>query len=174
MAASPLRWFKENFLGFDEDEEDLDTVDPPMPTNSTPAPAPAQRRRGAMMLPERPSPSVGVRHPRSLDDRHDVGLLLKQRRVVTLDLTRLSEQDQGYFLAFIYGVVFALDANIEKITEAIYQLTPNGIGIDNEDAGVSASGAPQPPFAPRATAAASSRAAAGGRDGQEELFWQGR
>ena len=94
-----------------------------------------------------------------------IGMDLKHRRLVTLDLTRLPDSEARYFLEFIYGVVFALDATAEKVTDGIYLLAPHGVAVRN-DSGDS-DDEETPPTAGRPSGRASSR------DRQDELFWQG-
>lgn len=99
-----------------------------------------------------------IRHPRNLDDRMAIGMDLKHRRMVTLDLTHLPEADARYFLEFIYGVVFALDATAEKVTDGIYLLAPRGVSVRND--------------AETQSVEPARAAGRSGRDAQEELFWQ--
>lgn len=103
-----------------------------------------------------------IRHPRNLDDRMAIGMDLKHRRMVTLDLTHLPESDARYFLEFIYGVVFALDATAEKVSDGIYLLAPNGVSVRNDVETL-------PPESSKLGA----RKTGATRDVQEELFWQG-
>lgn len=105
-----------------------------------------------------------IRHPRSLEERMTIGLDLKQRRTVALDLSRLPDTEARYFLEFVYGVVFALDASAVKVNEGFYILAPHGVDVRNDDEA-------QEPATGSYTA---STTTAGRRDSQEELFWQAR
>jgi cell division inhibitor SepF len=168
-AANPLKRFV-SWLTVDEEDEESEQPETQEPTSTvsaaaTPPPSRRQRERGPLVLQERSEGGVEIRHPRSLDDRMAIGMDLKQRRMVTLDLTRLPESEAAYFLEFVYGVVFALDATVEKVTEGIFFLAPRGVAIRNDG------------DAPTATSA---RTAAGSRivdrlasaSAQEESFWQ--
>ncbi|HEY3416369.1 MAG TPA: cell division protein SepF [Armatimonadota bacterium] len=161
-VATPLKNFI-SWLKAEDDEEEYDTM---APTNDpTPAPsAPPKRQRGPLLLRENADGGMEIRHPRSLDDRMAIGNDLKQRRLVTLDLTKLPEADARYFLEFIYGVVFALDATAEKVTEGIYLLAPRGVDVHND-------------VATEPVPAAKTPAGHTGQSSlleQDELFWQGR
>ncbi|MHB9022866.1 MAG: cell division protein SepF [Armatimonadota bacterium] len=160
-VASPLKNFI-SWLRAEDEEDEYDTMAPP--NDPTPAPsAQPKRQRGPLQLRENADGGMEIRHPRSLEDRMAIGMDLKQRRLVTLDLTKLPEADARYFLEFIYGVVFALDATAEKVTEGIYLLAPRGVDVHND---ITA----EPTPAPKATARANQPA----QSEQEELFWQGR
>lgn len=102
-----------------------------------------------------------IRHPRNLDDRMAIGMDLKHRRMVTLDLTHLPDTEARFFLEFIYGVVFALDATAEKVTDGIYLLAPPGVSVRND--------VEELPDEPQRAAG---RAGRSSREVQEELFWQ--
>jgi cell division inhibitor SepF len=159
-----LRKFKSWLNADDTDDEEYDTMETtPMASASAPAPAP-KRQRGPLTLQSNSEGGMEIRHPRTLDERMDIGTDLKQRRMVTLDLTRLPDADARPFLEFVYGVVFALDATAEKVTEGIYLLAPRGIFVHND----SESSAPTTTY----TSSRVTLAAGGGK--QEELFWQGR
>ncbi len=155
-SGNPLRkiidWFNASDV-VDSGPGDGEPTAPPAP-----APDPPQKRqRGPLTLRTTTEGGLEIRHPRSLDERLVVGEDLKCRRLVTLDLTGLPEGEARYFLEFIYGVVFALDATAEKVTDNIYLLAPPGVSVHNNtvpaDAAVAAAGRSR------------------GRDVQEESFW---
>ncbi len=155
-----------NWLYPEEDEADLEMQDDLAPSPTPAAEAPLKRSsRGTLVLRNSADGGMEIRHPRNLDDRMAVGMDLKHRRMVTLDLTRLPDSEARYFLEFIYGVVFALDATAEKVTDGIYLLAPHGVSVNN-DTEIEGDPAPAPP-AGRTTTRTSAR------DRQEELFWQG-
>lgn len=164
-SAGPLNKLVRWLSGYDEDDDEMDLDDTTPPTAPGSARTPQSRpRRGPLMLQAREEGTMEIRHPRSLEDRMIIGMDLKQRRTVTLDLTRLPDADARYFLEFVYGVIFALDATAEKVTEGIYLLVPRGVPVHNDDGEDEQS--PESWAAPRATARA-------GNDGQDDLFWHG-
>jgi cell division inhibitor SepF len=149
-----------------------DVVEETQPVESTAPPTPEphnKRQRGPLVLRTTGEQGMVIRHPRSLDDRMAIGMDLKQKRMVTLDLTRLPDSEtRRYFLEFIYGVVFALDATAEKVTDGIYLLAPNGVDVNNDEH-------QEPELDAPAAAKVTPRTRAGREtgEGQEELFWQG-
>jgi len=156
-SGNPLRKIVDWFNAQDIVEEDEDEA-----TSSPAQPDHAQKRQRHLTLRGTSEGGMEIRHPRNLDDRMAIGMDLKHRRMVTLDLTHLPEADARFFLEFIYGVVFALDATAEKVTDGIYMLAPHGVSVRND--------ADDQPEEPAHTA---SRAAGrSARDAQEELFWQ--
>ena len=154
-----------SWLNADDDEEEfdatMDTMTPP-PSSAQPAPPP-KRQRGPLTLHSGNEGGMEIRHPRSLEDRKTIGLDLKQRRMVALDLSTLPDTDARYFLEFVYGVIFALDATAVKVSEGFYILAPRGVEVRND--------IEVPEAAAGFTAA---RASSFGRDEQDELFWQAR
>ena len=163
-AANPLRkiidWFNAQDV-VDEDNVDGEPTPPLVSSDHH-----QKRLRSPLVLRDRSEGGMEIRHPRTLDERMAVGMDLKHRRMVTLDLTHLPESDARYLLEFIYGVVFALDATAEKVTDGIYLLAPRGIVVRND----TEEGADEP-ASRLAVARASERG--DGRDAQEELFWHG-
>jgi cell division inhibitor SepF len=156
-----------SWLNAEDEEEEFDAMDT---TSTSPAPTtpPSKRQRGPLTLHGNNEGGMEIRHPRSLEDRMAIGMDLKQRRMVTLDLTKLPDPDARIFLEFIYGVVFALDATAEKVTEGIYLLAPRGVSVrnDTESADKLTSTATPSFAAPRAANTVSAS--------KDELFWQGR
>ena len=166
-STGPLKWIT-NFFSAEEDEDDIVVEGQAQPAPQ--AVTPQQKRpRGPLTLHADQEAGMEIRHPRSLEDRMAIGMDLKQRKLVTLDLTHLPDADARYFLEFVYGVIFALDATAEKVTEGIYLLAPHGVAVRNDvDAPVETSTAFTPRITPRPSAPTNTR------EGQEELFWQAR
>jgi cell division inhibitor SepF len=167
QAANPVKRFF-SWLNAEDVDEEMEPTELQAPAAASDAPArrpQGQPNRGPLLLRGTGEGGMEIRHPRSLEDRNAVGLDLKQRRMVTLDLTKLPDVEARYFLEFIYGVVFALDATIEKVTDGIYLLAPRGVNVRNDSEGS------EPP-APTDAAPPTRGTRTGGRGGQEELFWQ--
>ena len=162
-SGNPLRNIADWFNAKDVIDEEFDDVGP-----TSPPVTPEQhhkRQRPHLTLRGGPEGGMEIRHPRNLDDRMAVGLDLKHRRMVTLDLTHLPDAEARYFLEFIYGVVFALDATAEKVTDGIYLLAPRGINVRND----AEENQPEPP----SRTAGRDRKGSAAQEIQEELFWQG-
>ncbi|HEX2949904.1 MAG TPA: cell division protein SepF [Armatimonadota bacterium] len=163
-SAGPLKKFM-SWLNAEDEEEEFDAMES-SPVTPAPIAAPTQqqkRQRGPLTLHGNSDGGMEIRHPRSLEDRMAIGMDLKQRRMVTLDLTKLPDSDARYFLEFVYGVVFALDATAEKVTEGIYLLAPRGISVRNDTESTST-----------VSTSFSSSHSTDAHGEQEELFWQGR
>ncbi len=163
-AASPFARFK-NWLNAvdDVDGYPIDSIgEVPNSSFTDPSSTPPRRQRGNLTLQRTAEGGMEIRHPQTLEDRKSIGTDLKLRRMVTLDLTRLPDGEARYFLEFVYGVVFALDATAEKVNEGIYLLAPRGISVrnDTEDE-------PEKPLT-------SSHQSGMGRGEQSETYWLGR
>lgn len=164
-SASPLKKFM-SWLNAEDEEEEFEVMDTPVASPAVPAATPSKRQRGPLTLHSGNDGGMEIRHPRTLDDRMAIGMDLKQRRMVTLDLTKLPENEARPFLEFVYGVVFALDATAEKVTEGIYLLAPRGVSVHNDHE------ATDSPLAVFSTTRLPS--VTNSYKEQEELFWQGR
>jgi FtsZ-interacting cell division protein YlmF len=158
-SGNPLRKIVDWFNAQDIVDEEFDDTEPTSPQAS---PDQTQKRQRHLTLRGSSEGGMEIRHPRNLDDRMAIGMDLKHRRMVTLDLTHLPDADARFFLEFIYGVVFALDATAEKVTDGIYLLAPRGISVRNDTE--------ETPGEPTRTAGRAGRSSRG--DVQEELFWQ--
>ena len=160
-AGNPLTKIMDWFNAQDVADEELDEMEPIPPPPAQDAHKKPQR--GPLVLRPGAEGGMEIRHPHNLDDRMAIGMDLKHRRTVALDLTKMPDGEARYFLEFIYGVVFALDATAEKITDGIYLLAPRGVSVRNDvaidDTETMVGTSPL------------SRTAANGRT-QEELFWQ--
>jgi len=158
-SGNPLRkivdWFNAQDIVDEEMEDGESTSLPPSSSDHN------QKRPRHLTLRGSSEGGMEIRHPRTLDERMDIGVDLKHRRMVTLDLTHLADTDARLFLEFIYGVVFALDATAEKVTDGIYLLAPHGISVRNDTEGELTE-----------PARAAGRAGRSPREAQEELFWQ--
>jgi FtsZ-interacting cell division protein YlmF len=154
--------FKNWLNAVDEDEEDDSVMDTTTSSTHEPTSAPPKRSRSNLILHGNAEGGMEIRHPHSLEERNAIGADLKQRRMVTLDLSQLPDGDARYFLEFVYGVVFALDATVENVHEEIYLLAPRGISVRNDKVD-----------APVKPSYSSSRTSGLGRGEHEEKFWQG-
>lgn len=129
-SANPFRrmW---DFLNAYEEDEDLE---PMTHTSNTPQPpaSPKQRQRANLTLHTSQDGGMTIRHPRNMDDRKLVGDDLRHRRIVTLDLTGLSDTDARLFLEFISGVAYALDADMKKVHDGIFLIIPRGIVLHTD------------------------------------------
>jgi len=157
-SGNPLRKIVDWFNAQDVVDEEFDDTEPTAPP---PIPDHSQKRQRHLTLRGSSEGGMEIRHPRNLDDRMAIGMDLKHRRMVTLDLTHLPDTEARFFLEFIYGVVFALDATAEKVTDGIYLLAPPGVSVRND--------VEELPDEPQRAAG---RAGRSSREVQEELFWQ--
>lgn len=167
-AANPFKRIMDFFDAYDDDED----VEPMTPTSQAPTAAPTQaqkRQRGNLTLHNTPDGGMTIRHPQHMDDRLQAGEDMRRRRIVTLDLTRLSDTDARLFLEFVSGVAFALEADMKKVHDSIFLIIPRGIAIHND---VEDESAPLTETSSFTARTASSKVNL--RADQEELFWQER
>lgn len=161
-GANPLKKVFDWLNAQDVTDEEHDDMEMSASNPTSAVDRDQKRQRGPLVLRTGNDGGMEIRHPRNLDDRMAIGMDLKHRRLVTLDLTQLPDAEARFFLEFIYGVVFALDATAEKVTDGIYLLAPRGVAVRND-----ADNDSELPAAKHASRAAKPR------DVQEEMFWQG-
>jgi cell division inhibitor SepF len=139
----------------DEYEDEMDDVEeddvPRAAAPTVPRPA-AARNIGRTAVPARQQAkpfTMVVVNPKSFSDCEKIAAHLKQSRPVVMNM---EETDQGIaqrIVDYVQGVMFALDGNIDRVSESIYLCAPNNMSVSREnyvDAGKAApvGDAPQP------------------------------
>ena len=75
---------------------------------------------------------VVITQPESYEDVEEIGEYLKQRRSVIVNLESINKEDGKRILDFLSGASFALDGNIQKVSNLIYLITPTSVEIQND------------------------------------------
>lgn len=70
-----------------------------------------------------------ISSPKSFDDIQKMIDALKTRQALIVDLGKVKDKSVQRVMDYLYGAVYALDGCIEKITEAVFLLTPTGMSI---------------------------------------------
>jgi len=75
---------------------------------------------------------VVITQPEAYGDVEEIGEYLKQRRSVIVNLESINKEDGKRILDFLSGASFALEGNIQKVSNLIYLVTPTSVEIQND------------------------------------------
>lgn len=75
---------------------------------------------------------VVITQPETYEDVEEIGEYLKQRRSVIVNLESINKEDGKRILDFLSGASFALEGNIQKVSNLIYLVTPTSVEIQND------------------------------------------
>ena len=76
---------------------------------------------------------VVVIQPRSFDEAQSIADHLKERKPVIMNLEAVETAVSRKIVDFLSGATYALDGNIQKITNGIFLVAPNNVGILDEE-----------------------------------------
>lgn len=109
-----------------EEEDDEFEVKKSSRSNSkvTPMRQPARRNAPAM--------EVCVIKPNNMDDSREITETLLSGRTVILNLEGLDLEDAQRIIDFISGAAFAIDGNLQKISNSIFLVTPAHVDISGD------------------------------------------
>ncbi len=74
-----------------------------------------------------------VVRPESFDEVSDIANYLLDGCTVVLNVEILDKQSTVRMLDFLNGVTYSKDGDIKKVSQSTYIITPNGIGISDEE-----------------------------------------
>ena len=114
---------EESFDDFDMEEEKK--FQPASSSKVTPMRHPASRKGGNM--------EVCVVKPSSVDDSREITETLLSGRTVILNLEGMDLELAQRIIDFISGATFAINGNLQKISNYIFLVTPTNVDISGED-----------------------------------------
>ena len=117
--------FKKEKPVLDDEEEEFE-IKKPARANSkvTPMRQPARRNAPAM--------EVCVIKPNNMDDSREITETLLSGRTVILNLEGIDLEDAQRIIDFISGAAFAIDGNLQKISNSIFLVTPAHVDISGD------------------------------------------
>lgn len=116
---------KEKPVSFDDEEDDYETKKPTRSNSKvTPMRQPARRNSVAM--------EVCVIKPNNMNDSREITETLLSGRTVILNLEGLDLEDAQRIIDFISGAAFAIDGNLQKISNSIFLVTPANVDISGD------------------------------------------
>ncbi|MBQ4146161.1 MAG: cell division protein SepF [Clostridia bacterium] len=76
---------------------------------------------------------VVVMQPESFEEARDITNHLKNRKPIVVNLEAIDKNVARRVIDFLSGAIYALDGDIQKISNSIFLLAPNNVGIMSED-----------------------------------------
>ena len=107
----------------DEEEEEYEPKRSGRANNSKVTPMRQPARRSA------PAMEVCVIKPNNMEDSREITETLLGGRTVILNLEGLDLEDAQRIIDFISGATFAIDGNLQKISNSIFLVTPANVDI---------------------------------------------
>jgi cell division inhibitor SepF len=136
---SLLAKFKDQFVDHDEEElEEEELAGEPAPMNPA-APVPprpaAVRNVGKSALPRQAAKpyTMVVVSPKSYSDAEKIGDHLKAMRPVVMNMEKTDADEAQRIVDFVQGIMFALEGQINQISESIYLCAPNNMSVSREN-----------------------------------------
>ena len=114
---------EDNFDDFDMEEEDK-SFQPSASNKVTPMRHPSARKSGNM--------EVCVVKPSSVDDSREITETLLSGRTVILNLEGMDLEIAQRIIDFISGATFAINGNLQKISNYIFLVTPTNVDISGD------------------------------------------
>ena len=141
--------------GYDEEDDDLEPVSPPVrrwsAEDSAPARTVAARRphvdsgtRGSVALDTalRTAPApvahedgyrITTLHPRTYNEARTIGEHYRNGTPVIMNLTEMDDVDAKRLVDFAAGLIFGLRGSIERVTNKVFLLSPEHVEVTAED-----------------------------------------
>ncbi len=76
---------------------------------------------------------VVVMQPASFEEARDITNHLKNRKPIVVNLESVEKNVARRIIDFLSGAVYALDGDIQKVSNGIFLIAPNNVGILGED-----------------------------------------
>ena len=124
-----------NVLGIDQgeeydDEEVFDEVEEVEEEKETPSLF--GRKNKVTMLPSAQNVKVVISQPNSYDQASEICEHLKEKKSIIVNLEYVNKDVARRIIDFMSGAVYALDGNIQKISNSIFLIAPFNYEITNE------------------------------------------
>lgn len=131
---------EDSYSSYEEDEEPEDTYEEPKPQKESPfASAPTRNtKKSSKVTPLRRthnqsySSEVRVLHPLDMEQASAIGDALLDEAVVVLNLEGLDLDLAQRIIDFSSGCIYALGANLHKVTEYFFVIAPSSIEITGD------------------------------------------
>ena len=119
---------EDDFEEFEVEEEEKPRADlKPIGSIRKPASTPSASRVVSMTATTQLE--VAVLQPSSYEDASEIADRLKAKKAVVVNLEELSKEDAIKVLDFVSGVVYALEGNIQKVSNGIFLIAPINVSI---------------------------------------------
>lgn len=125
----------EMIFGSDEELEEFedDTEDTLQPLKNDLKPAGIKRSPGKVVnIHATTQLEVAVLQPQCYEDAREIADRLKAKRAVVVNLEKLDIDDAVKALDFISGAVYALEGEIQKVSNGIFLIAPYNVTISSD------------------------------------------
>ena len=126
-----------NFVGFEtEDEYEDEYENDARDEYEAPVFDRMNERRSSRVVKLHNSPSqmkVVVIQPGAFDEARDITNHLKNRKPIIVNLESVDKAVARRIIDFLSGAVYALDGDIQKVSNGIFIIAPNNVDIMNDD-----------------------------------------
>ena len=75
---------------------------------------------------------VVIMQPQNIDDAQDICDHLKNKKPIVVNLEDVEKEQAQRILDFMRGSVYALDGNIQKVSNEIFLVAPNNVDITGD------------------------------------------
>lgn len=120
----PKKSFFKKEKKYDDDENDYEPVSKSSRSSSKVTPMRQTSQKSNM--------EVRVMKPSSVDDSREIAETLLGNRTVILNLEGLDLEIAQRIIDFISGATFAIDGNLQKISNYIFLITPTNVDISGD------------------------------------------
>lgn len=117
---------KEKAAAYDDEDDDDYEVKKTVRSSSKVTPMRQPARRNS------PTMEVCVIKPNNMNDSREITETLLSGRTVILNLEGLDLEDAQRIIDFISGAAFAIDGNLQKISNSIFLVTPASVDISGD------------------------------------------
>ncbi len=72
---------------------------------------------------------VVIVHPQAFEDAQEICEHLKSKKPIVMNLEEVEKEDAQRIVDFLSGSVYALDGNIQKVSNGIFLIAPSNVDI---------------------------------------------
>ncbi|MGL5353864.1 MAG: cell division protein SepF [Clostridium sp.] len=119
---------------YEDDFDDLDTVENDDDNESVEAIIPTQSSKGGKVvnIHSAATAKVMVTKPANYDDAREIAEAIKSRKIVLVNATGLETKIAQRLVDFISGSCFVLGAQLQEIEARVYLLSPSNVEVTSE------------------------------------------
>ena len=118
-----------------EEEITFKTYNPEEPTETKAPPREESTKPSGSVVSQNPESNIELKvvRPESFDEVSDIADYLLDGCTVVLNVEILDKASTVRMLDFLNGVTYTKDGDIKRVSQSTYIITPNGLGISDED-----------------------------------------
>lgn len=119
-----------SFVGLENDEDDLELLEPEAEEEEVIKPTRFSAKRSKVVnIATTAQLQVVVLKLEAFEDSKDVADYLKAKKPVVVNLEDVDKELARRVIDFLSGAIYALDGNIQKVSNGIFLVAPYNVGI---------------------------------------------